>query len=607
MRTNEAPCFADITVITPAYCARETIGRALASIARQSLKPVAAIVVDDGSDDGTYEAAQGWTDRMNGVALNVIAQENAGPGAARNRALAAAKTEFVAFLDADDEWLPEKLRRSMAHFDCDDIVLVSHNFHCIEAGKETLIDCARRLPQDSDPYTVLFRGNFISTSSVVARRKAVIAAGGFDESLPSAQDYELWLSMANASKAKFRIFADALTRYHVIGNSISSDIETRRRCALSILGGQLEPMHRRRRFPLLSTWLRTLLIARETFGAYRGRNDAIGAAWALLRLPADLIVISWRLFRVMMRSGDTPPQFGDIGIREDLETTDAIKATRDAVSETVGDPRERNRQWWERLPMTYAAWGADNRIPSTAEDFLAIRRRIYAASPFFRERFDATRLKDLEVLDLGCGSGAFSSILAEGGAKVTAVDLTEAAVTITRKGAALLGHRIPVSRMDAERLAIADKSFDYVFSWGVLHHTHDTARAFREVAGILKPGGAGLIMVYHKSSIVYYLYGLYWLLVKGKILKGYNLQTVQDFYIDGYYHRHYTRTELADALTAAGLRVDRVFVTQMQKKIVPFLPVWLDETLKQRFGWLICAEFGRTQDKADTMRNSPCK
>ncbi len=138
----------------------------------------------------------------------------------------------------------------------------------------------------------------------------------------------------------------------------------------------------------------------------------------------------------------------------------------------------------------------------------------------------------------------------------------------------------------------------------VLHHTRDTEAAFREVARVLEPGGTGLIMVYHKTSAIYYLKGLAHLFLNGKILAGYNLETVQHFFTDGYYHRHFTRRTLHRALTDSGLTVKRILVTQMQKKILPGIPGWLDRRLKSRFGWLIIAEFEKLVDSRESGANA---
>jgi len=275
--------------------------------------------------------------------------------------------------------------------------------------------------------------------------------------------------------------------------------------------------------------------------------------------------------------------------------TNRLTEARSHADRAAADAQAKNRLWWERMPMTYADWQAEDRLPETGEDFRAMRVYLLAHSPFLRERFDAAALAGRAALDLGSGSGVLSCLLAEAGAHVTAADLTEAAVSLTRRAAEYW--RVPVRtvRADAENLSFADGAFDYVLSWGVLHHSRDTERAFREVARVLRPGGAGLVMVYHRSSAVYYLKGLWWLIAKGKIFSGHTLESVQDFYTDGYYHRHFTRRELADALQASGLSVARITVTQMQKKILPLVPGPLDRWLKSRIGWLIVAEFTRPE------------
>ena len=241
--------------------------------------------------------------------------------------------------------------------------------------------------------------------------------------------------------------------------------------------------------------------------------------------------------------------------------------------------------------MTYAEWSDSDRIPRTRADFEAIRGALLSNSPFLRDHYDFSARKGQKLLDLGCGSGVTACAFAESGASVVAADLTQNAINITRDAASAWGVSLRLARVDAEAMSFADAVFDYVFSWGVLHHSRDTEKTFSEVYRVLKPGGRGLIMVYHKSSLIYYLKGISYLIIKGKIFQGYNLRTVQRFFTDGYYHRHFTLKSMRRALTDTGVIVDRILVTQMQKKILPAIPEWLDRYLKARVGWLLVAEF----------------
>jgi len=111
------------------------------------------------------------------------------------------------------------------------------------------------------------------------------------------------------------------------------------------------------------------------------------------------------------------------------------------------------------------------------------------------------------------------------------------------------------------------------------------------VSRILKPGGRGLAMVYYRSSVAYYVHGLYWLLFKGRIFQGDTLHNVQRHYTDGYHHRYLTRKDMDELLRSVGLTTKNLTVTQYQKKILPFIPRRLDEFLKARFGMCLVAEF----------------
>ena len=100
-----------VTVAIPAFNAGRTIGAALQSVFAQTYRDYEVIVVDDGSTDDTAAQVAEWGDR-----LAYVSQPNRGPAGARNEALARARGTFIAFLDADDVWLPRKLERQVAYF-----------------------------------------------------------------------------------------------------------------------------------------------------------------------------------------------------------------------------------------------------------------------------------------------------------------------------------------------------------------------------------------------------------------------------------------------------------------------------------------------------------
>ena len=127
----------------------------------------------------------------------------------------------------------------------------------------------------------------------------------------------------------------------------------------------------------------------------------------------------------------------------------------------------------------------------------------YRLEPFI---FDFARFhegRDRRVLEVGVGLGADSLQWLRAGAVFSGLDLTPRAIEQTRRRLALEGFPdVDLQVGDAEALPFSDASFDLVYSWGVLHHSPDTARAIREVRRVLKPGGVARIMVYHDPSWV---------------------------------------------------------------------------------------------------------
>jgi len=107
-----------------------------------------------------------------------------------------------------------------------------------------------------------------------------------------------------------------------------------------------------------------------------------------------------------------------------------------------------------------------------------------------------------DVLEIGVGMGADLVHWARAGARVTGVDITARAVSLTRQRMRAAGLAATVTIADAEALPFPDAAFDIVWSWGVLHHTPRSEAAMREAARVLRPGGRYAIMVYHRRSWV---------------------------------------------------------------------------------------------------------
>ena len=126
------------------------------------------------------------------------------------------------------------------------------------------------------------------------------------------------------------------------------------------------------------------------------------------------------------------------------------------VDETA-TPQEKNRQWWESLPMTYEDWAADDR--TTVRD--RVVSRFLEFNPYLTPAYFAA-FSGRCVLEIGCGAGPVTALFAEAGADVTAIDLTETAVAM-----ACAHEPRPMGlQMDAEAMTFPDSSFDAVFSWG---------------------------------------------------------------------------------------------------------------------------------------------
>ena len=177
----EAP---QVSILTPAHNAATTLPETLASVQRQTFTDFEVIVVDDGSGDNTAAIAEQFGARD--PRFRLIRQKNAGVAAARNTGLRASRAPFIAPLDADDVWHPDKLIRQMRRFSESTpkaVLVYSWSVDIDDASK--IID--RRLDLDrfeGDVYAALVLANFVGNSSVpLIRRDALMSIGGWDATL----------------------------------------------------------------------------------------------------------------------------------------------------------------------------------------------------------------------------------------------------------------------------------------------------------------------------------------------------------------------------------------------------------------------------------------
>lgn len=202
-----------LCVVMPAYNAAPHIEAALDSLFRQSTSDFEIIVVDDGSTDDTPAIVERWAARDGGPPLRLLRQTQQGPSAARNRAIATTQAPLIGFLDADDLWYAHKAQH---HIDLlarhPEVLLTFSGFHYIDAAGQDLHQSSMPV-SETLTYAKLLERNIIHTSTVVVRRDAVLGMGGFDETLRTYEDLDLWLRIASAGPTAIHAIQDILTAY----------------------------------------------------------------------------------------------------------------------------------------------------------------------------------------------------------------------------------------------------------------------------------------------------------------------------------------------------------------------------------------------------------
>lgn len=227
--------------------------------------------------------------------------------------------------------------------------------------------------------------------------------------------------------------------------------------------------------------------------------------------------------------------------------------------EIVGEVPERTRAWFETIEQTR-----------------------YDREPMIHSVAQFTRYHGKRVLEVGVGAGTDHLQWARAGAECHGVDLTDAAIEVTRQRLAMYGFRSNLQRTDAEVLPFDDGYFDVVYSWGVIHHSEHPELILNEIHRVLKPSGRFLGMMYGRYSP---LVLRAW--VQNALLKGRPWRTFSDVvwnHVESVGTKAYTRRELAGFFA-------RFRDVQLEPVVTPYdkrrFPDLIAGVLPDRFGWFI--------------------
>jgi len=222
-----------VSVIIPAYNAAKYIGEALNSVFEQTFRCHESIVINDGSPD-TVELER----ELQGYRANIryIKQANRGAAAARNAGLLSARGEYVAFLDADDRWLPNFLEEQIEFLRLNDADFVfSDALLCGETPLAGRTFMELEPPRSAvTPESLLAVDVAVLTSAVLARKQPILEVGLFDETIKRGHDFELWFRLAKAG-IRFAYNPKVLAEYRVVASGLSGNALSQLCRTLSVL------------------------------------------------------------------------------------------------------------------------------------------------------------------------------------------------------------------------------------------------------------------------------------------------------------------------------------------------------------------------------------
>jgi glycosyltransferase involved in cell wall biosynthesis len=208
----------EVSVIIPTYNSARYIPAAIESILAQTLQDIEVLVIDDGSEDDTNLVV-----RRYGGPVHYFYQKNHGVAAARNRGIEKSRGRYIAFLDADDTWLPHKLERQLVGLKEHPEVGACYAAHVVVDANLTPLAIQRSQQRVSTLADLLTRGNVVgSLCTVVCQRSLFKEVGGFDPALSQCADWDMWVRLATMTE--FLYIDEPLATYRQHGANMSRNV-----------------------------------------------------------------------------------------------------------------------------------------------------------------------------------------------------------------------------------------------------------------------------------------------------------------------------------------------------------------------------------------------
>lgn len=239
--------------------------------------------------------------------------------------------------------------------------------------------------------------------------------------------------------------------------------------------------------------------------------------------------------------------------------------------------QDENRSWWESHPMRYD-WKEKVDVKEFTKDFFVeIDNRFFLNAkefmPWKKIPFDVLidfdSLRDKKILEIGVGNGSHAQLLAHYAQSFTGIDITDYAVKSTSERMKCFGLKATILRMDAEHMQFDDNSFDFIWTWGVIHHSSNTRSVLQEMYRVLKPEGRAISMVYHRSFWYYYLLGgLFRGILQGDLFNTRSLHKTVQRWTDGAIARYYSISEWK-TLVSEFFCVEKVLIFGSKSVVIP--------------------------------------